>query len=171
MRYCHVVDGKILEGPRALPKNWNNISNLDCLSDEELFKLGWIPHRFVETATPGQIILGSETIIYENEVVETQLSRDLNHVEIENRNQQLWKMIRNKRNYILSKCDYTQLNDCKLSAEKKEEWAVFRQTLRDLPNTRNDPNNITFPADPDGKIDDTELLAFLDKPLTPFPVK
>jgi len=39
-----------------------------------------------------------------------------------------------RRNNALLLSDYTQLPDCPLTDDKKEEWKVFRQKLRDLPN-------------------------------------
>jgi hypothetical protein len=43
--------------------------------------------------------------------------------------------IRLKRNNLLSESDWTQFNDSPLSAEKKSEWATYRQALRDITNT------------------------------------
>jgi len=54
---------------------------------------------------------------------------------------------RAERDFLLKESDWTQFNDSPLSAEKKAEWAVYRQTLRDLPNTV-DINNIVYPIKP-----------------------
>lgn len=43
-----------------------------------------------------------------------------------------FRVDRNKR---LSDCDWTQTNDCQLSETKIQEWKVYRQALRDLPET------------------------------------
>lgn len=56
-----------------------------------------------------------------------------------------WKDIRNARNNLLKKSDYTQLLDY---PGNKEEWAAYRQLLRDIPQTFDDPNKIVWPADP-----------------------
>ena len=37
------------------------------------------------------------------------------------------------RNALLRDSDWTQANDSPLSAEQKQTWAVYRQSLRDLP--------------------------------------
>ena len=42
---------------------------------------------------------------------------------------------RAERNKRLSDCDWTQTNDCQLSETKIQEWKVYRQALRDLPET------------------------------------
>jgi len=48
------------------------------------------------------------------------------------------EMFRHERDSLLQKSDWTQTNDCPLSADKVEEWKVYRQALRDLPaNTAN----------------------------------
>ena len=41
--YCLVENGVVVEGPRTLPKNWKNISNLNVLLDPTLAALGWLP--------------------------------------------------------------------------------------------------------------------------------
>jgi len=60
--------------------------------------------------------------------------------------------IRNKRNELLKESDWTQVNDCPLSDSKKQEWATYRQELRDLPSLYQSANNIAdviFPSIPE----------------------
>lgn len=52
------------------------------------------------------------------------------------------------RNRLLAETDWTQLPDVPLSAEKKAEWAVYRQALRDLPAQAGFPATINWPAVP-----------------------
>ena len=62
------------------------------------------------------------------------------------------EIIRNKRNELLKESDWTQVNDCPLSDSKKQEWATYRQELRDLPSTHQSVNNIAdviFPSTPE----------------------
>ena len=47
----------------------------------------------------------------------------------------VWQEIRRKRDARLQGSDWTQYPDSPLSDSKKTEWATYRQTLRDLPNT------------------------------------
>lgn len=47
----------------------------------------------------------------------------------------IWEELRRKRNVRLQISDWTQQADSSLSDSKKAEWAAYRQTLRDLPNT------------------------------------
>jgi len=58
------------------------------------------------------------------------------------------EFLRKRRNELLLNSDYTQLPDSPLGDAKKQEWATYRQALRDLPTTA-DPSNITWPTEPD----------------------
>ena len=62
------------------------------------------------------------------------------------------EILRNKRNELLNESDWTQVNDCPLSDSKKQEWATYRQELRDLPSSHQATNNIAdviFPTIPE----------------------
>ena len=59
------------------------------------------------------------------------------------------------RNARLVECDWTQSPDSPLTAEKKEEWAIYRQNLRDLTESIVDPkplvldqNHTSWPTKP-----------------------
>lgn len=47
---------------------------------------------------------------------------------------EFWDDIIDKRNSKLRDSDWTQMPDSPLTAEKKAEWATYRQALRDIPN-------------------------------------
>jgi len=62
------------------------------------------------------------------------------------------EILRNKRNELLKESDWTQVNDCPLTDSKKQEWATYRQELRDLPFTEQATDNIAdviFPTIPE----------------------
>ena len=63
-------------------------------------------------------------------------------------NERLLTDIRFQRNKLLSKCDWTQFNDSPLTDAKKQEWATYRQALRDLPANTDDPANPVWPIQP-----------------------
>lgn len=44
-----------------------------------------------------------------------------------------WNELDNKRRTLLKTTDWTQVTDSPLSDEKRAEWAVYRQALRDIP--------------------------------------
>lgn len=43
------------------------------------------------------------------------------------------RALRGRRNRLLAETDWTQLPDVPLSAERRQEWASYRQALRDHP--------------------------------------
>lgn len=58
-----------------------------------------------------------------------------------------WDNIRKLRNVFLSRSDWTALTDCQLTQTKKDEWATYRQALRDI-TLQLDPDNIIWPDVP-----------------------
>ena len=58
-----------------------------------------------------------------------------------------WVILRKQRDQLLSSSDWTQMPDSPLTDAKKQEWAVYRQQLRDMPSTA-DPENPTWPSQP-----------------------
>lgn len=53
--------------------------------------------------------------------------------------------LRHWRDEKLKTSDFTQLDDVSVN---KAAWAEYRQALRDLPKTIDDPLNINFPESP-----------------------
>jgi hypothetical protein len=58
------------------------------------------------------------------------------------------RVIREKRNGLLFESDWTQTLDAPLTAEKKAEWAAYRQQLRDLMANITDLDLVVFPTKP-----------------------
>lgn len=54
-----------------------------------------------------------------------------------------WVLVRRMRNDKLTATDWTQLPDSPLTTEKKAEWAVYRQALRDI-TTQENPREIVW---------------------------
>ena len=52
------------------------------------------------------------------------------------------------RTQLLVNSDWTQLPDVPLSAEKKAQWATYRQALRDITDQSGFPDNINWPDIP-----------------------
>ncbi len=69
-------------------------------------------------------------------IQETQRERQLN-------------VVRGMRNVELAACDWTQASDSPLTSAKKQEWADYRQALRDFMETVTDPFQVEFPAKPE----------------------
>ena len=56
-----------------------------------------------------------------------------------------WDKLRSDRNSLLVFSDWTQFIDSPLDDETKDDWATYRQELRDLPDTTDDPGDPTWP--------------------------
>jgi hypothetical protein len=57
-------------------------------------------------------------------------------------------MVRSQRNGMLAAADWTQLADAALGDHTAEEWAAYRQSLRDLPATYSRVSEVVWPMDP-----------------------
>lgn len=55
-----------------------------------------------------------------------------------------WNKVREQRNQLLKDSDWTQISDYDLGLENKEQWATYRQELRDLPNVQSNPFDILW---------------------------
>lgn len=55
---------------------------------------------------------------------------------------------RDKRNALLSACDWTQIPDTSLTEAERGEWATYRQALRDVPQQAGFPNEVIWPTKP-----------------------
>ena len=82
------------------------------------------------TVTNGELTRKSE-----EDISAYQLSRNLEN-------------LRAYRDVNLSASDWTQSPDSPLTDAKKQEWATYRQALRDLPANTTDPANPTWPTKP-----------------------
>ena len=67
------------------------------------------------------------------------------------KNTQLEKL-RSQRNEKLRHSDFSMLPDYNLTPENENEWIEYRQALRDLPSTTEDPENPIWPEPPQVKI-------------------
>ena len=56
--------------------------------------------------------------------------------------------VRGQRDGQLRGTDWTQLGDAALGDHTAEEWATYRQTLRDIPQTYSRVSEVVWPEDP-----------------------
>jgi len=54
--------------------------------------------------------------------------------------------VRVRRNRLLTESDWTQVNDVVLSNQR--EWKIYRQALRDITQTTEDPRFLVWPTPP-----------------------
>ena len=57
----------------------------------------------------------------------------------------LWQNIRDERDTLLAASDWTQVVDAPVDSA---EWAVYRQMLRDIPQTYANPDEVVWPETP-----------------------
>jgi hypothetical protein len=57
--------------------------------------------------------------------------------------------IKIKRNKLLQESDWTQIPNNPLTIEKQQEWAVYRQLLRDITKQPGYPANVVWPQQPE----------------------
>ena len=60
-----------------------------------------------------------------------------------------WNDIRGQRAILLQRCDWTQVADADLTQEQKDAWTVYRQALRDIPETFQTPQAVQWPTPPE----------------------
>lgn len=65
--------------------------------------------------------------------------------------------VRAQRNSLLSLSDWTQLADAPLTAEQKQEWAEYRQALRDVPEQAGFPEAVVWPSTPETEAVDVSV--------------
>ena len=61
-------------------------------------------------------------------------------------NEQLIIRMKARRNALLKQSDWTQMPDNPIS--NKQQWADYRQALRDFPETWEPSETVTFPDEP-----------------------
>lgn len=59
-----------------------------------------------------------------------------------------WNEVTTRRNNLLLTVDWTQANDSPLTDEQKSAFAAYRQALRDIPQTYDDPDAVEWPQKP-----------------------
>jgi len=56
--------------------------------------------------------------------------------------------VRQERDRLITETDWTQTLDCPLPDEKKTEFLAYRQSLRDIPQTYTNPDDVVWPTKP-----------------------
>ncbi|WP_232569663.1 tail fiber assembly protein [Photobacterium iliopiscarium] len=60
----------------------------------------------------------------------------------------IWEPTRLKRDRLVRDTDWTQMPDAPLTTEKKAVFTTYRQALRDIPQTYDNPDDIVWPTKP-----------------------
>lgn len=64
----------------------------------------------------------------------------------EDRLNESWRVLRQERDALLSETDWVGARGVNLSSAELEKYDIYRQSLRDLPESDSDPNNIVMPT-------------------------
>lgn len=59
-----------------------------------------------------------------------------------------WNDVREHRDSLLASSDWSQMPDNALAAPAIAAWAAYRQQLRDIPQTFDDPDAVVWPEAP-----------------------
>lgn len=115
---------------------------------EEIENAGFTgPYEIPEyNHTTQKLIWNSETLSYSIEDLPSQ----------EPTEEDLWFEMRRKRNFLLFDSDWSILPDSPLSDEKKEEWKLYRESLRNLPQNITDILSFTWPISPNESVTSEE---------------
>jgi len=147
MKYAELYNLEIVQIHNELPTAWKNLSYPNALSDSELSDMSWsgnVGYAFY----PYTEIIPDSNQFYP-------LSNVVNVVDAEAKtvtgtrtatpisDADAWLIVRTMRNSELTATDWTQLPDSPLTTEKKAEWAVYRQALRDI-TTQENPREIVW---------------------------
>lgn len=149
MDYIYVKNNEVVGYPRPLPTNWEDVSNFFAIDPDIARTYGWYPVRVVPAAnkTSNDVVTGQKFVIEGNEVVQYEQIRTKSPEEVQQELNEKWESVRIERNKLLADSDWTQLADVPFLPEKKQEWAEYRQSLRDITQQSN-PYGIEWPSIP-----------------------
>ena len=147
MKYAELYNLEIVQIHNELPTAWKNLSYPNALSDLELSDMSWsgnggyafYPYTEI-TPDSNQFYTLSNVVNVVDDITKTVTgTRTANPISDIN----AWEIVRSMRNNELTATDWTQLPDSPLTTEKKTEWAVYRQALRDI-TTQENPREIVW---------------------------
>ena len=133
-------------------------ANLDAMTPEDVLACGYYPFEPV----PGPVIDLDHTSAYEYVLTDnvvrmvwtvTKKTGDA----LREAERLKWYHVRGERNQLLAGSDFTQLADAPVTPEKRAEWVVYRQALRDI-TLQTDPFAIVWPTDPNHRTNSIEVI-------------
>ena len=150
MKYAELHNLEIVKIYSELPTAWKNLSYPNSLSDLELSDMAWSGNEgyafypYIEVTPDSNEFyrLSAVVNVVDAEAKTVTGTRTAEPIS----NEDAWAIVRAMRNAELTATDWTQLPDSPLTPEKKAEWAVYRQSLRDV-TTQENPREIVW-SDP-----------------------
>jgi hypothetical protein len=147
MYYIKIDEDKKPVGYPILTANLQQVLEVSCIDQEILDKFGYV--KFEQTAIPTGNVHVEDTHDYYLDA--DGIARNRLSVREFTQDELIEVHIRNRRSFLLVKSDWTQSADAPLTAEKKAEWAEYRQKLRDLPSEFPDVKtdaDVEWPVEP-----------------------
>jgi hypothetical protein len=155
--YVYIEHGDIVEYRDTLPRNWRNVSGLYLLAENqtELNALGWfrVTKQAVSYDDNTHSISHYQYTVSGNTVTETPVIVEKPQEQILSFQQTkdiFLNDLRIERNKRLLETDWTRLDDSPMDASTREQYRIYRQSLRELPQlyANNDVlsmNNVIWP--------------------------
>lgn len=145
MIYAKLINENQIEKAPQNKGSWVNYDrNTELLSAD-----GYLPVVVIEEAT-------TEKPLVKYRVVNGQIEQYAEAAPVpavpEPTAEQQEMQVRAARNSLLDLCDWTQLPDAPLTAEKKQAWAEYRQALRDVPEQAGFPDAVVWPTAPSAEV-------------------
>lgn len=145
-------NGELIKYPYTLhdlKRDNENTSFPENITDDVLESFNvhivYPPNNYVYNPTKKYV--ETTPILVDGKYYQNFLETDISQQELDNSKVNEWDGVRMRRNQYLLQSDWTQLPDSPLTTEKKTEWTVYRQSLRDV-TTQPDPFNIVWPVKP-----------------------
>ena len=132
-------------------------ANLDAMTPDDVIASGYYPFQPVS----GPIvdldhIATYEYVLTDNVVRMVWTVTKKTGDELREAERLKWDQVRGDRNFLLAGSDFTQLADAPVTPEKRAEWVVYRQALRDI-TLQPDPFAIVWPTDPNHRTNSIEV--------------
>jgi hypothetical protein len=151
MRYIKIKSDETIVYPYTINnlfEEYPNTSFPEQITNEVLLEYNILPVIEISKGTDiNKNYTEGIPVLINNQYYQNWILTNATEEEISERLQQQWFQIRSIRNTYLSESDWTQLPDSPLSEIKKQEWIIYRQSLRDVTN-QEDPFNIEWPTKP-----------------------
>lgn len=129
-----------------LRKDNPNVSFPKTISDEMLAEYNVVPISTTNRPEDHTKNYESTATLVNGSWIETWVASDASQDEINERTIAQASSIRLQRNDSLSSSDWTQLQDATVN---QQEWATYRQSLRDIPSQEGFPWDVTWPTQPE----------------------
>lgn len=149
MSYVNTKTKEIVEAKDILAANPNTTFPNMGWTNEMLSDLGYAELNFPEILSPGPfetLVEGTPVKAKDGKWYRSFTTEEVSDGVKEELLTKQWHEVRIQRSNLLLECDWTQLEDAPVN---KEDWATYRQTLRDITETTTDPFNVNWPNPPE----------------------